>query len=362
MVGLPALLGPTPAVQLATSGIGLLVLLLFRPGGFAQMVFRARDVLLERFVPEPASAGDVPDGHDDATEPVDPPVHAAAAERAARPAASGPVLAVDRVTVRFGGLVALSSVSLHVDEGEIVGLIGTNGAGKSTLMDVVSGFTTADEGSVRLLGQDVTGLAPHTRARLGVGRVFQDARIFPGLTVREALQTALEAADPSDLVPVIAGFAPARAAEARKSSSARAYLSLFGLGRYADVHIADLSTGTRRIVEMACLSAQGSRLLLLDEPTAGVAQRESEAMAPMIRRVKDELGASVLVIEHDMPMIMGLSDRVYCLAAGAEIASGAPAEVRHDPAVVAAYLGTDDRAIDRSDAAPAVATGGRSRP
>jgi len=341
VVGLPALLGPTPAVKLATSGIGLLVLLLYRPGGFAQLVFRARDLLLQRIVTE------VPE-----------PVVAAAAVEPARhrrveraPSGSAPVLAVDGVTVRFGGLVALSSVSVHVGDGEVLGLIGTNGAGKSTLMDVVSGFTPADEGSVRFLGHDITDLRPHARARLGIGRVFQDARLFPGLTVREALQVALEADDPSDLVPVVAAFAPARAAEARKAATSAAYLSLFGLGRYADVHIADLSTGTRRIVEMACLSVQGARLLLLDEPTAGVAQRESEAMAPMIRRVQQELGASVLVIEHDMPMIMGLSDRVCCLAAGTEIASGTPDEVRHDPAVVAAYLGTDDRAIERSDRA-----------
>lgn len=347
VVGLPALLGPTPAVQLATSGIGLLVLLLFKPGGFAQVVFRARDLLIERLVPDDESPIETPAVPDES--PIENP---AVPARAPRPAGSGPVLAVDRVTVRFGGLVALDGVSLHVDEGEIVGLIGTNGAGKSTLMDVVSGFTPAETGAVRLLGRDVTDLRPHVRARLGMGRVFQDARLFPGLTVREALQTALEADDPSDLIPVIASFAPARAAEERKAASAKAYLSLFGLSRYADVHIADLSTGTRRIVEMACLSAQGSHLLLLDEPTAGVAQRESEAMAPMIRRVQQELGASVLVIEHDMPMIMGLSDRVYCLAAGAEIASGAPDDVRHDPEVVAAYLGTDDRAIDRSDAAP----------
>ncbi|WP_436793878.1 ABC transporter permease subunit [Actinospongicola halichondriae] len=353
VVGLPALLGPTPAVSLATSGIGLLVLLLFKPGGFAQIVFRTRDLLIERLVPDAANGTT---GENDETVVLDESDAAesvpARPERAPRPAALGPVLAVDRVTVRFGGLVALAGVSLHVDEGEIVGLIGTNGAGKSTLMDVVSGFTPADTGTVLLAGRDVTELRPHVRARLGMGRVFQDARLFPGLTVREALQTALESDDPSDLVPVLASFKPARAAEARKAASAKGYLSLFGLSRYADVHIADLSTGTRRIVEMACLSAQGSQLLLLDEPTAGVAQRESEAMAPMIRRVQQELGASVLVIEHDMPMIMGLSDRVYCLAAGAEIASGSPEDVRHDPEVVAAYLGTDDRAIDRSDAAP----------
>lgn len=345
VVGLPALLGATPAVKLATSGIGLLVLLLFKPGGFAQIVFRARDLLIERFASEPP---DAPGAGIASGSPAGIPARPPRPHRPDRPAFSGPVLAVDRITVRFGGLVALSSVSMRVDEGEIVGLIGTNGAGKSTLMDIVSGFTPADEGTVRLLGQDVGGLRPHARARLGMGRVFQDARLFPGLTVREALQAALEADDPSDLVPVMASFAPARAAEARKAASAKASLSLFGLERYADVHIADLSTGTRRIVEMACLSAQGSRLLLLDEPTAGVAQRESEAMAPMIRRVKDELGASVLVIEHDMPMIMGLSDRVYCLAAGTEIATGAPEDVRRDPAVVAAYLGTDERAIARS--------------
>jgi ABC-type branched-subunit amino acid transport system ATPase component/ABC-type branched-subunit amino acid transport system permease subunit len=345
VVGLPALLGPTAAVKLATSGIGLLVLLLYKPGGFAQIVFRARDLALERFVPD--TTQDTPGADPSRTVPAAPSVRPVSD----RPGSRGAVLDVDDVTVRFGGLVALSSVSMHVDDGEIVGLIGTNGAGKSTLMDVISGFTSADEGTVRLLGRDVTDQRPHARARLGMARVFQDARLFPGLTVREALQTALEADDPSDLVPVIAAFAPAREAEERKRTTARAYVSLFGLGRYADVHIADLSTGTRRIVEMACLSAQGSRLLLLDEPTAGVAQRESEAMAPMIRRVREELGASVLVIEHDMPMIMGLSDRVYCLAAGAEIASGTPEEVRFDPAVVAAYLGTDDRAIDRSDRA-----------
>ncbi len=262
----------------------------------------------------------------------------------------GPVLEVRDVTVRFGGLTALSSVSLRVDADEVVGLIGTNGAGKSTLMDVISGFVTPESGCVRLLGTEITALQPHARARMGMSRVFQDARLFPGLTVREAVQVALEADDPSDVVPVLGAFAPARDAEARKSVSAEAHLSLFGLGRYADVPIAELSTGTRRIVEMACLSAQGARLLLLDEPTAGVAQRETEAMAPMIRRVQAELGASVLVIEHDMPMVMGLSDRVYCLAAGKEIASGRPDEVRHDPLVVAAYLGTDDRAIARSDA------------
>ena len=259
-----------------------------------------------------------------------------------------PILRASDIEISFGGVRALGGVSLDVRQGEIVGLIGSNGAGKSTLMNIISGFLTADTGSVELLGHDVTTTAPHERARLGMGRVFQDARLFPGLLVREALQLSLEADDPTDAIPAMLGFAPARHAEHRKRVSADAYLSLYGLNRYADAFIADLSTGTRRIVELACLTAQGARLLLLDEPTAGVAQRETEAFAPLIQQVRSELDASVLIIEHDMPMIMSISDRVHCFSAGLEIAAGDPNSVRNDPAVVAAYLGTDERAIARS--------------
>lgn len=353
VIGLPALLGATPAVRLATSGIGLLVLLLFLPGGLAQAVFRARDVLLARFAPAPTEESGVPAGGEDAAE-VASGIAARPVSADTRPVGSDAVLDVRDVRVRFGGLTALDGVSLRVGAGETVGLIGTNGAGKSTLMDVISGFTKAESGTVRLLGTDVTDLAPHRRARLGMGRVFQDARLFPGLSVRESIAVALEVDDPSDVVPVVLGLSPARAAEDRKAHSAAALIDLFGLRRYADVPISDLSTGTRRIVELTCLVAQGSRLLLLDEPTAGVAQRETEAMVPVIRRVQSELGASMLVIEHDMPMILSISDRIHCLSAGVEIAAGSPEEIRHDPAVVAAYLGTDDRAIERSDA-PVVA-------
>ena len=134
------------------------------------------------------------------------------------------------------------------------------------------------------------------------------------------------------------------------ATGASELIDFLGLGRYADIFVAELSTGTRRIVELAGLLALDAQVLCLDEPTAGLAQRETEAFGPLLKQIQLELNATMIVIEHDMPMIMALSDRVYCLEAGQVIAEGTPTEVRNDPRVIASYLGTDDRAIDRSDA------------
>mgnify|MGYP002524979405 FL=1 len=184
---------------------------------------------------------------------------------------------------------------------------------------------------------------------MGLGRTFQAARLFPELTVRETVQVALEARYRARLVPTALVLPGATRAERTKAAEAAELIDFLGLGRYADAFVAELSTGTRRIVELAGLLALDARVLCLDEPTAGVAQRETEAFGPLLRQIQQELGASMLVIEHDMPMIMGLSDRVYCLEAGKIIAEGVPEEVRKDPRVVASYLGTDERAISRSD-------------
>jgi ABC-type branched-subunit amino acid transport system ATPase component len=188
------------------------------------------------------------------------------------------------------------------------------------------------------------------RARRGLGRTFQAAALFPELTVRETVQLALEARHRTGLLAAALCLPQSVRMERARRKEADDLIDFLGLGRYGDAYVADLSTGTRRIVELAGLLALDARMLCLDEPTAGLAQRETEAFGPLIQEIRRQLGASVLVIEHDMPLIMGISDRVYCLELGKVIAQGAPAQVRSDPAVIASYLGTDERAITRSGA------------
>ena len=343
-------------VRLLTSSIGLLVLLMYFPGGLLQIIYSIRDKLLKRAdrkmaAREEASVGlSADEGAVEAREP--------ARERGrARPLATGPTaVAADRagpalqtqdVSVSFGGNTAVDHVSVHVDHGELVGLIGTNGAGKSTLLNAISGFVPA-QGRVFVLGTDVTARRSPARHARGLGRGFQGARIYPGLTVRESLMVALEARSRSLLVPSMIALPPSPGQERAKRAEADELIDYMGLTRYADHFVATLSTGTRRIVELASLLAVNARVLLLDEPTGGVAQREAEAFGPLIKQVQAELDAAVIVIEHDMPLVMGISDRVYCLEAGAVIAEGSPEQVRQDPLVIASYLGTSDQAIGRS--------------
>lgn len=339
VLGLPALIQDSPEVRLLTSGVGLLILLLYFPGGLAQLLYRARDALLDlaaRRVPwspppqQRATAATI-----GADEPADTP---------------DVVLRATDVTVRFGGRTALESVTFELPAAKIVGLIGANGAGKSTLVGAMAGSVRIGEGRIELLGSDVTDRPAHERARMGLGRVFQDARLFGDLTVRESVKLALEARERSELVPSMLGLPPALRAERRKAREAAELVAFLGLGRYADAFVSDLSTGTRRITELACLAALRPRVILLDEPTAGVAQREAEAFGPLIESIATELDASLVLIEHDIPLVMSISDRVYCLEAGSVISQGTPQKVRNDPRVIVAYLGTDERAIRRSDA------------
>ena len=361
-----------PLIRLVTSDIGLLVLLMYLPGGLLHVVHRARDAILDRFaaasdrrpkpVAPPARSSELsslPVARP--PEPVAPPaarpvgssVLPAGSVSSPAPAGASPVaLALEArdVTVRFGGNVAVDGVSITVRQGELVGLIGANGAGKSTLFNAISGFVPAS-GRVLVMGRDVTRRRAVARHARGLGRGFQSARLYPELTVRESVMVALEARHPSRLAPSATGLPPSPASERRKQTEAGEIVDYLGLGRYADSLIADLSTGTRRIVELGSLLAVRARVLLLDEPTAGVAQRETEAFGPLIACVRDELDAAVVVIEHDMGLVMGISDRIYCLESGAVIAEGPPSAVRNDPLVIASYLGTDERAIHRSNRA-----------
>jgi ABC-type branched-subunit amino acid transport system ATPase component/ABC-type branched-subunit amino acid transport system permease subunit len=269
-----------------------------------------------------------------------------AASRA--PVAGAPPLVVDDVAIRFGGIAALKGATMRVEPGEIVGLIGPNGAGKTTLMNVVSGVLRPDQGSVRLFGHEVARRPPDIRARYGLSRSFQDASLFAGLTVLETVQVAMALQTRTLLIPAMVGAPWVRAAERRSRGRSLEIVEAFGLSPWADALTSELSTGMRRICDLAAQVATEPRLLLLDEPTAGVAQREAEAFGPLVRRIREDLDCSILVIEHDMPMLMGLCDRVYAMDAGAVIAVGTPQEIRENPAVIASYLGTDTSAVDRS--------------
>jgi ABC-type branched-subunit amino acid transport system ATPase component/ABC-type branched-subunit amino acid transport system permease subunit len=342
VIGLPAFWPKNQTVPLFTSSIGLLIILLYIPGGFTQIAYWMRGELLrwlEQRMP-PAVTKTV-------TAP--PASLRRAALEPVTTNADGTVLATRRLTVAYGGIVAVDHVDFEARPGEVIGLIGTNGAGKSTLLNAIGGFAKS-AGTVELLGQDVSRYSAHRRARAGLGRTFQAATLFPELTVRETVQLALEARGATRFWPTMCYLPSATRMERTKRAEAAELIDFLGLGRYADRFIAELSTGTRRIVELASVLAVAPRVLCLDEPTAGVAQREAEAFGPLIKRVQQELDATLVVVEHDLPLILTISDRVYCLEAGAVIAHGPPAEVRADPMVIASYLGTDERAIQRSNA------------
>src|ERR1051325_4508073 len=231
--------------------------------------------------------------------------------------ATNAYFSVEEISLRFGGLQVLDGATLHVERGEIVGLIGPNGAGKTTLFDVISGFHRPERGRIHLDGRDLVPERPYRRAWLGVGRTFQTARLFQNMTVHEIVRTACHTRMARSAVwGVLAGaLATPRSLrdEIEVDERAARIIDRLGLGDYRRKPASELSYGTLRLTELATVLAMEPELVLLDEPSSGIAQRETEALGPLLLYLRRELGATFLLIEHDMPLIMSVSDRIYAL-------------------------------------------------
>jgi ABC-type branched-subunit amino acid transport system ATPase component/ABC-type branched-subunit amino acid transport system permease subunit len=333
--GIPRLLGEGYA--LLSSGLGVILILLLMPGGLASLVFNLRD----RFVAFVTSRRPAP--------AVAPAVAPAGGERGglraggeavapARASGAAPLVAAG-VTVRFGGLLALNDVTVRTEAGEVLGLMGPNGAGKTTLFDVLSGNLRPAAGTVELDGRNITRLPAHRRSRLGLGRTYQQARLFADLTVIECVAVALERHRPSWLVPSMVGWPTSVRAERARMARAAEVLELLDLTAYAHRPSSQLPTGLRRMAELGCVIALEPHVLLLDEPTAGFTHRETEAFGETIEQVRRYLGATIVIIDHDVPLMRGLVDRLYVLAAGQVIAEGPPSILDSDAQVAEVYLG-----------------------
>ena len=336
---------------LAATSFGQLLVIMYLPGGLGGLVTPTRDRIANALARRAGVDVDAVYSAERGFNDYDAGTGVAPAlerPKRRRHAASGALLEVTGLRKSFGGVRAVRGVSFEVLPGETLGLIGPNGAGKTTTFELLAGFTKADEGRVVYGGRDVTALGPEARGRMGLIRSFQDAGLFPTLTVLECVQLSFERVEPTRLVPSLLGL---RGAEKRKLAKAEALVAWMGLERYRSSQIQELSTGTRRITEIACLVALQPQLLLLDEPSSGVAQKETEALGSLLVRLKEELDLTLIIIEHDIPLIMALSDRIVCMADGEVIAAGTPDIVRNDPAVVEAYLGGSVTAIERSSTA-----------
>ena len=272
------------------------------------------------------------------------------------------VLEVDGLSKSFGGITAVDDVTFGLRDGEILGVIGPNGAGKTTLFDLISGFLAPDSGRIALDGHDITYLGPEGRAKTGLGRSFQDARLFPALTVEDSVKLALERqVEVRDPVAAALNLPAVADSEAKLQERVDELLELMGLQAFRDKFVSELSTGSRRIVDLACVLAHDPKVLLFDEPSSGIAQRETEALGPLLQHIRQATGASLLLIEHDMPLVTSVADEILALDLGRIIVRGSPREVVNHPAVVEAYLGTSEEVIARSGSRGGRKRAGRAR-
>ena len=251
------------------------------------------------------------------------------------------VLDVDSISIRFGGLQALQDVSVRVQEFEIVGLIGPNGAGKTTCFNCVTGFYTPNEGRVHFLGEDVSDVPVHERARMGMGRTFQQVGLVKGATVMENLITAQHAKVEYSAVGGMVGAGTSWREEKLLREKALEILDIVGLAHLADHRVAGLPYGTMKNVEMAAVLATDPEILMLDEPSSGMGPEEAHQLGDVLLRLRQELGLTILMIEHHVPLVVRVCDYVYVLNFGQLLTEGLPRDVQRHPEVVIAYLGEE---------------------
>jgi ABC-type branched-subunit amino acid transport system ATPase component len=254
-------------------------------------------------------------------------------------------LSVEDLRVRFGGVHALDGVTFTAEAGSIVGLIGANGSGKTTTLDVISGLVKADAGRVLLDGVEMGEYLPEERLGVGMVRSFQDCRLYPELSVLDVLLLSEDARHEVAVLSTTLRLPWARRAERRKLEAVDQVIAAFGLERFRHHRTAELSTGTRRVVDLASIVLAQPRLLLLDEPTAGIAQREAEAFIPLLRRIHEVADTTIVLVEHDVPLVFELCSTVIVMELGQVVVAGPPEQVRADPKALAAYLGASDEAL-----------------
>ena len=252
------------------------------------------------------------------------------------------LLSVEGLGIAFGGLKAVDNVSFSVNPGEIVSVIGPNGAGKTTLFNMISGVYMPKSGKVRLNGEDVTGFSPHLLARRGMSRTFQNLQIFQNMSVLENAIAGFHLREKGSVFGDLLGLPGSRRRSREAREGARALLARVGLANAAELEAGSLSYGALKRLEIARALALNPKVLLLDEPAAGMNPQETNELKELVCSIRDNQQLSILLIEHDMGMVMSLSDRIYVMEYGSCIATGIPAEIRTNPRVIKAYLGESD--------------------